>query len=249
MRLSCDSDDASALCETLNQIACRQGIRQPAGRGDSRSRPANWWNRAGFRSACEGAEIPGYRAMRLADDGPGIRRRLTSGADHNRSAPTKADFSTMADHLLPVPMGRLLAIETEDRSALIDSLILCKFLRGVFTDLYEESAELLAATTGWQRHWPANFVILRNASSPPRNSTTSAKDGRPPKTRCPRGCCPRAAAGNRSRRIVARREIADHGASLLSRTRLDGGRASARAIDATALQLGDWLVEKSGDDS
>src|SRR5207248_10765205 len=30
-----------------------------------------------------------------------------------------------------------------------DSLILCKFLRGVFTDLFAESADLLRCVTGW----------------------------------------------------------------------------------------------------
>src|SRR5439155_9309703 len=39
--------------------------------------------------------------------------------------------------------------QTEDRAALMDSLILCKFLRGVFTDFYAEAAELLRRVTGW----------------------------------------------------------------------------------------------------
>ena len=43
----------------------------------------------------------------------------------------------------------MLAVATEDRAALMDSLILCKFLRGVFSDLYAESAELLRLVTGW----------------------------------------------------------------------------------------------------
>lgn len=42
-----------------------------------------------------------------------------------------------------------LAIETEDKAALMDSLILCKFLRGVFTDFFVESAEMLRLVTGW----------------------------------------------------------------------------------------------------
>jgi aldehyde:ferredoxin oxidoreductase len=41
------------------------------------------------------------------------------------------------------------AIETEDRAALMDSLILCKFLRGVFSDFYGEAAEMLRLVTGW----------------------------------------------------------------------------------------------------
>jgi aldehyde:ferredoxin oxidoreductase len=31
----------------------------------------------------------------------------------------------------------------------MDSLILCKFLRGVFEDFYAESADMLRAVTGW----------------------------------------------------------------------------------------------------
>jgi aldehyde:ferredoxin oxidoreductase len=41
------------------------------------------------------------------------------------------------------------AIETEDRAAIMDSLILCKFLRGVFTEPFSEWAGLLASVTGW----------------------------------------------------------------------------------------------------
>jgi aldehyde:ferredoxin oxidoreductase len=42
------------------------------------------------------------------------------------------------------------AVETEDRAAVMDSLILCKFLRGVFTDPFTEWAGLLSAVTGWE---------------------------------------------------------------------------------------------------
>jgi aldehyde:ferredoxin oxidoreductase len=47
------------------------------------------------------------------------------------------------------PEAARLAVETEDRAALLDSLILCKFLRGVFADLFAEGADLLARVTGW----------------------------------------------------------------------------------------------------
>ena len=47
------------------------------------------------------------------------------------------------------PDAAKLAIETEDRAALMDSLILCKFLRGVFEDFYVEGAEMLNLVTGW----------------------------------------------------------------------------------------------------
>ena len=66
------------------------------------------------------------------------------------------------------PEAARLAVETEDRAALMDSLILCKFLRGVFTDLFEEAAELLTHVTGWQ----VNAEELRTTA---RRITTAKK--------------------------------------------------------------------------
>jgi aldehyde:ferredoxin oxidoreductase len=40
-------------------------------------------------------------------------------------------------------------VGTEDRAAVMDSMILCKFLRGVFTEPFTEWAALLGAVTGW----------------------------------------------------------------------------------------------------
>jgi aldehyde:ferredoxin oxidoreductase len=71
------------------------------------------------------------------------------GADHNRSGAYEADFSDKTDRLHGTPEAACLAIDTEDRAALMDSLILCKFLRSVFTDLFAEAAELLSLVTGW----------------------------------------------------------------------------------------------------
>src|SRR5207253_6952431 len=68
---------------------------------------------------------------------------------HTRSGAYEVDFSARADRLHGSPEAAALAVETEDRAALMDSLILCKFLRGVFTDLFAESADLLRRVTGW----------------------------------------------------------------------------------------------------
>ena len=38
---------------------------------------------------------------------------------------------------------------SEDYAAVLDSLIICKFLRKCFTDFYSEAAELLNKVTGW----------------------------------------------------------------------------------------------------
>ena len=105
-------------------------------RGSAARRPT-------FAPHVKGLEIPGYepRALQTMALGFAVGSR---GADHNRCGAYEVDFSARADRLHGSPDAAALAVETEDRAALIDSLILCKFLRGVFADLYAEAAELLA---------------------------------------------------------------------------------------------------------
>ncbi len=96
----------------------------------------------------KGLEIPGYepRALQTMALGFAVGAR---GADHNRSGAYEVDFSDKVDrrHVTLDAVG--LAIETEDKAALMDSLILCKFLRGVLTDFHAEAAEMLRNVTGW----------------------------------------------------------------------------------------------------
>jgi len=96
----------------------------------------------------KGLELPGYepRTMQTLALGLAVAAR---GADHNRSGAYEADFSAGADRQRLSPQSAAAAIASEDRAAVMDSLIICKFLRGVFNDFYGEAAELLAAVTGW----------------------------------------------------------------------------------------------------
>jgi aldehyde:ferredoxin oxidoreductase len=71
------------------------------------------------------------------------------GADHNRSGAYEVDLSGRLDRLEGGEEHACGAIETEDRAAIMDSLILCKFLRGVFTEPMREWAALLSMVTGW----------------------------------------------------------------------------------------------------
>ena len=95
----------------------------------------------------KGLEMPGYDPRVLHAMALGLAVG-TRGADHNRSGAYEADFSGEVDRKNGGVDSALAAIASEDRSALIDSMILCKFLRGVFTDIYDESAAMLAAVTG-----------------------------------------------------------------------------------------------------
>src|SRR4029434_7141082 len=69
--------------------------------------------------------------------------------DHNRSGAYDVDFSDRVDRRHATLDSVRHAIETEDKAALMDSLILCKFLRGVLTDFHAEAAGMLRAVTGW----------------------------------------------------------------------------------------------------
>ncbi|MFO1003830.1 MAG: aldehyde ferredoxin oxidoreductase family protein [Planctomycetaceae bacterium] len=101
-----------------------------------------------FAPQVKGLEFPGYdpRGLQMMALGFAVGAR---GADHNRSGAYEVDFSEAVDRRRVGPESVPLAIETEDKAALMDSLILCKFLRGVFTDFFAESAEILALVTGW----------------------------------------------------------------------------------------------------
>jgi aldehyde:ferredoxin oxidoreductase len=132
----------------LNQTAFRQGLGALLAEGTRRMAVAIGGDAADFAPHVKGLEIPGYepRALQAMALGFVVGSR---GADHNRSGAYEVDFSAAADRLEGTPETAALAAATEDRAALMDSLILCKFLRGVFRDLYAESAEFLRLVTGW----------------------------------------------------------------------------------------------------
>ncbi len=132
----------------LEEIVRREGLGDLLAEGTRRAAAVIGGEAPDFAPHVKGLELPGYepRALQTMALGFAVGSR---GADHNRSGAYEVDFSARADRLHGSPESARLAVETEDRAALLDSLILCKFLRGVFPDLYVESAELLTAVTGW----------------------------------------------------------------------------------------------------
>jgi aldehyde:ferredoxin oxidoreductase len=101
-----------------------------------------------FAAQVKGLELPGYepRALQAMALGLAVNAR---GADHNRSGAYEADFAGGHDRLHGGQAHVDAAVASEDRAAAMDSLILCKFLRGVFTEPFPEWAGLLSAVTGW----------------------------------------------------------------------------------------------------
>jgi aldehyde:ferredoxin oxidoreductase len=136
-----------------------------------------------FAPHVKGLELPGYEPRTLQTMALGFAVG-SRGADHNRSGAYEVDFSARADRLHGSPEAAALAVETEDRAALIDSLILCKFLRGVFTDLYAEFAELLRRVTGWdvtadELRAAARRVVTAKKLYNQREGWTAAEDTLP----------------------------------------------------------------------
>ena len=96
----------------------------------------------------KGLELPGYepRGLKTMALGLAVSPR---GACHNRSGAYEADFSGEVDRLRADPGRGALVAASEDFASVLDSLIICKFLRKCFTDFYGEAAELLNKVTGW----------------------------------------------------------------------------------------------------
>jgi aldehyde:ferredoxin oxidoreductase len=139
---------ADAVLEAIELIGRREGIGRLLGEGSRRAAMAIGQGSLAFAPQVKGLEIPGYepRALQTMALGFAVGAR---GADHNRSGAYEVDFSGKVDRRHATLESVRHAIETEDRAALMDSLIFCKFLRGVFTDFHVESAEMLRAVTGW----------------------------------------------------------------------------------------------------
>jgi aldehyde:ferredoxin oxidoreductase len=140
--------DASAVLRALEEIGARQGLGDLLADGSRRAAERVGGGSAAFAPHVKGLELPGYepRTMQAMALGLAVNSR---GADHNRSGAYEADLSGDHDRLAGGPAHVTAAIETEDRAAVMDSLILCKFLRGVFTEPFSEWAALLSAVTGW----------------------------------------------------------------------------------------------------
>lgn len=140
--------DGEALLSLLADIAARRGLGDLLADGTRRAAAAIGGGAPDFAPHVKGLELPGYepRALQAMALGFAVGTR---GADHNRSGAYEIDFSAQADRRHGSAESARLAVETEDRAALFDSLILCKFLRGVFADPWAESAELLTKVTGW----------------------------------------------------------------------------------------------------
>jgi aldehyde:ferredoxin oxidoreductase len=140
--------DGAALLAALDLIVSREGVGRLLAEGSRRMAHTVGRDSIRFAPQVKGLEIPGYDPRGLQTMALGFAVG-TRGADHNRSGAYEVDFSEAVDRRSVGPESAMLAVETEDKAALMDSLILCKFLRGVFSDFFAEAAEMLRLVSGW----------------------------------------------------------------------------------------------------
>jgi aldehyde:ferredoxin oxidoreductase len=140
--------DPQALLRAIEEIGAREGLGELLALGSRAASQAVGLGSEAFAPHVKGLELPGYEPRTLQAMALGLAVNAR-GADHNRSGAYEADLSGVHDRLAGGEPHVAGAIETENRAAVMDSLILCKFLRGVFEDPFPEWAKLLEMVTGW----------------------------------------------------------------------------------------------------
>lgn len=138
------------LLSALHAIGQRQGIGELLSLGSRAAAEHIGQGSADFAPHVKGLELPGYEPRALQTMALGLAVG-TRGADHNRSGAYEVDFSDRVDRLHADENCVRFAIQTENEAVLMDSLILCKFLRGVFDDRLASMAEMLRLVTGIER--------------------------------------------------------------------------------------------------
>jgi aldehyde:ferredoxin oxidoreductase len=177
--------DGPAVLRALDEIVEGTELGSLLALGSRRAAEVVGGGSGDFAPHVKGLEMPGYepRTMHAMALGLAVNAR---GADHNRSGAYQADLSGDLDRLDGGQDHVLAAIETEDQAAIMDSLILCNFLKGVFEDPFADWARLLCLVTGWEvdaaelRATAARIVLAKRAYNQ-REGWAPADDWLPPR--------------------------------------------------------------------
>ena len=176
--------DGEALLRALDAIGSRElGLGELLAQGSRHAAGVVGQGSIDFAPQVKGLEMPGYEPRTLQAMALGLAVNAR-GADHNRSGAYEADLSGDLDRLQGGNAHVAAAIGTEDRAAVMDSMILCKFLRGVFADPLAEWAALLAPVTGWdvdaeELAATARRIVLAKRVFNLREGATAADDRLP----------------------------------------------------------------------
>ena len=179
--------DGEALLRTIERIGTREGVGALLAEGSRRAAELVGGGSGDWAMHVKGLEMPGYDPRQLPTFALGLAV-AARGACHNRTTAYEVDLS---DQLEPdaTPLERArAAAASEDRAALMDSLTICKFLRGCFADFEAETAALYEMVTGLEtsaddlRAAGARIVAEKKLFNQ-RQGWTRADDTLPPRLR------------------------------------------------------------------
>ena len=141
--------DGESVLRALQAIAIRQGLGDLLAEGSKIASERVGGGSQAWAMHVKGLEMPGYEPRSLQTMALALAVS-TRGACHNRSSAYEADFSDQVDRFSADRARGKITAAGEDHSALMDSLVWCKFLRKAFDDFYAESAVVLSHVTGWE---------------------------------------------------------------------------------------------------
>ena len=137
----------AALITVIEQIGNRSGIGELLADGVRLASSRLDQGSKHWAMHSKGLEIPGYdpRAMKTLALGFAVGLR---GACHNRSPGYEVDITGQMNRFKDETGKGVLVKDLEDFAAVLDSLILCKFIRKCFDDFYTEAGYLYSQATG-----------------------------------------------------------------------------------------------------
>lgn len=139
--------NGAAGVQLMEKMARREGIGQLLAEGTKRAAEQVGQNSIHFAMQVKGMEMAGYDPRSLKTMGVGYAIG-TRGACHNRTPGYSPDTSEEVDRFVGGPERGQILVDLEDKAAIFDSLVLCKFIRAVFDDFYDEGSRLMTAVTG-----------------------------------------------------------------------------------------------------
>ncbi len=139
--------NGDAAVELVHMIGKREGIGDILAEGVKRAAEKIGKGAEKYANHIKGLEMTGYdiRGLKTAAIGYAVSFR---GADHNRHGAYALDLKGTVDRF-KVEKGRSkIVISIEDLYTVIDSLIVCKFSRGIYYKEYDDLAKYYSLVTG-----------------------------------------------------------------------------------------------------
>lgn len=141
--------NVEAMVKLVEMMGMREGLGNILAEGVKRAAELIGKGAEKIANHIKGVEMTGYdiRGLKTAAIGYAVSFR---GADHNRHGAYALDIAGKVDRFKFEKGRSKLVIEIEDLYMIIDSLIVCKFSRGVYYKGFEDLAKYYTLVTGME---------------------------------------------------------------------------------------------------